>query len=274
MSKALVAALTVSMTATGLMVGLIGGYAGSRAWHGDAALDAPTPRYAAGQQGGAPSQPGPAQYQPGPYQLPPPPAAQYAATQPTVPVAPRAAPAVGPDPLQSPKVASEIMAKLAKLDGVVTGDGHGAVPADKMVQVFFDPRCPYCHIAFGELAGAVPVHWIPVVALGDEANGDALSAAILTAAGTPAADGASPGQAAMAQAFERKLAGIPATDAIKYALRQNLEAFVVMNSRQPRLMGVPTILVPKADGTVAMHTGYDSGKGDKQAIIAEYGGRP
>ena len=276
MSRPLYAAFCLSMTATGVMAGVAGGLvlAGTGVVRIGAGRD-----LAAAVQAAAIS-PAPPAYQPGyaaAQAAPPGPAAQgtaLATARPGSVTAPiPAAPAAMPDPLQNPETASRILATIAGLDGIATGDGRGEVPAERMVQVFFDPRCPYCHKAFAELAGTVPVRWIPVVALGDEAGGEAQAAAILAAAGGPDENGSSAGAKAVRDAFDRKLAGAAATDEVKQKLRQNLEAFVVINSRDPQKLGVPTILVPRADGTVSMRVGFDAAKGDGRAIVAEYGGR-
>lgn len=276
MSRPLYAAFCLSMTVTGVMAGVAGGLV--LAGTGMVRVGAGRDPAAAVQAAAIP--PAPPAYQPGQA------AAQAAAPEPTArgtalatarpgPAAAPilAAPAAVPDPLQDPEIAGRILATIAGLDGVAMSDGRGEVPPDRMVQVFFDPRCPYCHKAFAELAGAVPARWIPVVALGDEAGGEAQAAAILAAAGGPDENGASTGAKALRDAFDRKLAGAAATDEIKQKLRQNLEAFVAVNSRDPQKLGVPTILVPRADGTVSMRVGFDAAKGDGRAIVAEYGGR-
>lgn len=276
MSRPLFAALCFSMTATGVMAG----FAGGLVLAGTGVVRIGTGRDPAAAVQSAAAYPALPAYPTG-YA-----AAQAAAPDPSargtalptarpgsaaVPIP--AAPAAMPDPLQNPETAGKILATIAGLDGVAMGDGRGDVPAERMVQVFFDPRCPYCHKAFSDLAGAVPARWIPVVALGDEAGGEAQAAAILAAAGGPDENGVSAGAKALRDAFDKKLAGAAASDDVKQKLRQNLEAFVAINSRDPQKIGVPTILVPRADGTISMRVGFDAAKGDGRAIVAEYGGR-
>lgn len=268
MSKSLYAAFCLSMTATGVM----GGFAGGLVLASTGVVRIGAGRDLAAAVQSAANVPALPAYQPGyaaAQAMPPDPATRGtplatprpgAAASP-IPAAP-AAPAALPDPLQNPEIAGRILASIAGLDGIAMGDGRGEVPAERMVQVFFDPRCPYCHKAFTDLAGAVPARWIPVVALGDEAGGEAQAAAILAAAGGPSENGASAGAKALRDAFDRQLAGAVATDDVKQKLRQNLEAFVAINSREPQKIGVPTILVPRADGTVSMRVGFDAAKGD------------
>lgn len=275
MSRPLFAALCLSMTATGVMAGVAGGLvlAGTGVVRIGAGRDpAAAVQSAAISPALPPYQPGYATAQ----GLPPDPAARpaLAMARPGSAAGPLpAAPAAMPDPLQNPEIAGRILTTVAGLDGIAIGDGRGEVPADRMVQVFFDPRCPYCHQAFTDLAGAVPARWIPVVALGDEAGGEAQAAAILAAAGGPDENGVSAGAKVLRDAFDKKLAGAAASDDVKQKLRQNLEAFVAINSRDPQKIGVPTILVPRADGTISMRVGFDAAKGDGRAIVAEYGGR-
>ena len=281
MSKPLYAALCLSLTATGVLGGLVLAGTGAVQFGGGRDLAA------GAQPGQAPAlqavQPV-AAYPSVPAYVPQYATAQVMAADPAVrepaltaprpsPVAAPVVAAATPDPLQNPEIAGRIMTTVAGLDGVATGDGRGDVPADRMVQVFFDPRCPYCHKAFVDLFGAVPARWIPVVALGDEAGGEAQAAAILAAAGGPDENGVPAAVRALRSAFDNKLAGAAVTNDVKGKLRQNLEAFVAVNSREPQNIGVPTILIPRADGTVSMRVGFDTAKGDGRAIVAQYGGR-
>ncbi|MFG1270583.1 hypothetical protein V5F40_21775 [Xanthobacter sp. DSM 14520] len=154
--------------------------------------------------------------------------------------------------LSDAEVSGKVLELIAKLPSVQDFDGQ-AVPPAKAIQVFFDPRCPYCHKAYDALAGKLPVNWIPVAALGDVADGNARARAILQAPDRRAALKKSFGGDALPAAG-------PTAD-LDVQLGASFEAFaqitqMLKSSGSPQL-GVPTFLVPRPDGQVMIYVGYD-----------------
>ncbi|MFG1187825.1 hypothetical protein [Xanthobacter aminoxidans] len=214
--------------------------------------------------GGAPGAYVPPAYgTPGSYaaepRLAPPPAAPPALVRaPEAPQAPSAANALVAtnDPnarlLTDAEVSGRVLELIAKLPSVQDFDGQ-AVPPAKAIQVFFDPRCPYCHKAYDALAGKLPVNWIPVAALGDVADGNARARSILQAPDRRLALKKSFGGDALPAAGPS-----PELDA---QLGGSFEAFAqitqMLKSAGSPQLGVPTFLVPRPDGQVTIYVGYD-----------------
>lgn len=154
--------------------------------------------------------------------------------------------------LTDAEVSGRVLELIAKLPSVQDFDGQAVAPA-KAIQVFFDPRCPYCHKAYDALAGKLPVNWIPVAALGDVADGNARARAILQAPDRRLALKKSFGGDAL------PVAG-PSPD-LDTQLGGSFEAFAqitqMLKSAGSPQLGVPTFLVPRPDGQVTIYVGYD-----------------
>lgn len=168
--------------------------------------------------------------------------------------------------LARPDVAAEFLSVLDRLAGIeatgeINPDGHP-------VFAFMDPRCPYCHRAFEELEGEVVVKWLPTLALGD--GGDAIAATLL---GAMTADRNDAGEitgvhfsedaereARLAQQLgggDMPISTRTLTEEQSFALTENLTVLRQLYGRQGELLGVPTFIVPRADGTAIMMRGYD-----------------
>ncbi len=111
----------------------------------------------------------------------------------------------------------------------------------KLVYVFFDPNCPYCHrlwttLRAGVDAGKIQVRWLPVAILKDSSKG--LGAAIYTA---PKAS------AAMAQMVNRQLQPIAVQDKENRDMAHNL-----LLLRDTGYTGVPAIMFRRGEKVVSM----------------------
>lgn len=172
----------------------------------------------------------------------------------------------------NPQIASsakDIINIVSKLDGFVDDSGRTEANAGlPPIQIFFDPRCPYCHKLYDNIAGKAPIHWIPISALAPQDGGINSGATIIQAEKDKPGVG---GKEAMRAAFDKKLTPIPATDAHKASLEQNLGSFVLMAKTLPPTVqaGVPFALIPKKDGTFETHVGYSDG--DESTIMGSYG---
>lgn len=165
-------------------------------------------------------------------------------------------------------VAAEFLGVLDRLAGI-TAPG-GISPEGFPVYAFMDPRCPFCHQAFEDLEGQVEVRWLPTLALGDGGNGDAISATLMgemTAerndageiTGVRFADDAQREERLAQQLGDRDmpLTSRTLTEEQSFALTENLTVLRQLYGRQGNLLGVPTFIVPRADGTAVMLRGYD-----------------
>lgn len=180
------------------------------------------------------------------------------------------------DPFTTPAIAQKIMVQIARLHGVVRPDKSGVAPdVTKMITVFFDPRCPYCHQLFEAIDGKVPVRWIPVPVLQPTHVGVKSSFFILDAKG----DAGKAIQEAFSYVGEGSVAhtpeeaqkwvdAVPVHEEEKHWLQDSLMSFVALHKSRNGNIGVPSIIVPHADGTISMHDGYEPG--DESKIIAEY----
>lgn len=174
--------------------------------------------------------------------------------------------------LARPDVAADFLNVLDRLSGIKAAGEIN--PEGWPVFAFMDPRCPYCHRAFEKLDGKVVMKWLPTLALGD--GGDALAATLL---GAMTADRNSSGEitgvrfsddAERENRLAQQLGGgdMPISDRMlteeqSFALDENLTVLRQLYGRQVQLLGVPTFVVPRADGTAIMMRGYD------HATIAE-----
>jgi len=114
----------------------------------------------------------------------------------------------------------------------------------KLVYVFFDPNCPYCHrlwttLRAGVDAGKIQVRWLPVAILKDTSKG--LGAAIYT---SPRAS------EAMAQMVNRQLQPVAVQERENRDLAQNL-----LLLRDTGYTGVPAMMF-KRSGKIVSMMGY------------------
>lgn len=145
-------------------------------------------------------------------------------------------------------ISQKVIETLAALPAVKDGpDG------ERPIYVFFDPRCPYCHKAHDALDGKLPLRWIPVAALGNSGDVGAKIRAILGAA--------NPAQA-LKSAFAKKDLAAPVTVVDDKALEDAENIFSVVQSFLSRAgattLGVPTFVVPRADGSLGFYVGFDN----------------
>lgn len=139
------------------------------------------------------------------------------------------------------------------------------------IQVFFDPRCPYCHKLFDKLDGKVPVHWIPVAALSPVENGRPIVTKLLNER-----DGNNSTEN-LKKYFDagkkENNAEISPDLAEKYqeTLNENYDALALMSRQLPAgsSAGVPLIIIPRANGQIETTVGYSDGDEDK--IIKSFG---
>lgn len=160
--------------------------------------------------------------------------------------------------IEDAKVARQVMESLGNLDAVA--DIPDGTPAGQVATIFFDPRCPYCHAAFTALHGRVAARWVPIVVLGEPEAGNRMAAAILS----------SPDRvAALKSAFDAKTTpGAAASPDQTAKLAENKEAFAAIFAAAPQLRpGVPTMLVPRPDGRLAIMVGYEAGDDAKLLAV-------
>lgn len=168
--------------------------------------------------------------------------------------------------LAQPDVASGILSGVDGLAGITLS---GRSSGEKPVYVFFDPRCPYCHKLYEALGDQVGVRWLPVLVLPPSPGADGAMATLLgevevgrDAEGriTSSTLRADTGRASRLEAqLSGQVLGHTAS-----VLTQDQQDIVLQNETvmrqlygpQSLLLGVPTIVVPRADGTAKMFSGY------------------
>lgn len=203
-----------------------------------------------------------------------------------MPSAPPVQPPYAPSPtpikasaLSNPEIGRKVMTEVAKLHGVLIGADGKKVDESQVVTIFFDPRCPFCHSLFRTISGKIPVKWVPIPVLAGTDAGISSSAFILSAKGEAEASRAIEtafsyvGEGSVAHTpddTQKWLAGINPTDQQKKDLQESVSAFVAIHKApgSDPTFGVPSVLVPMADGSVTMHDGYNPG--DENKIIADY----
>lgn len=141
---------------------------------------------------------------------------------------------------------------------------EGGTVADRSIFAFFDPRCPYCKAAMGELAGEAKVTWIPVALLPEPDKSLPLIAAVQKAAESGNSKDAITSMSA------GTLAPGEVTDELKARVGENAQVLLALYDGATDALGVPAILVQRPDGTIKMFHGFSKGDGAK--ILAAYRG--
>lgn len=149
-----------------------------------------------------------------------------------------------------PKITSEAIKNIAPLVGVK--EGRGTI--DKTLYIMFDPRCPYCHSVYNKTRAYVKaggtIKWLPVVVLGDKANGMRLVADILQAR-DPAA--------AMVKVLGKRV-GAATADASTTKVVQDNEAYFFAAFERNKAVGqagVPVAFFETKTGEPQMVSGID-----------------
>lgn len=149
-----------------------------------------------------------------------------------------------------PKITSEAINNIAPLVGVK--EGRGTI--DKTLYIMFDPRCPYCHSVYNKTRAYVKaggtIKWLPVVVLGDKANGVRLVADILQAR-DPAA--------AMVKVFGKPVGVATADASTTKVVRDNEAYFFAAFDRNKAVgqAGVPVAFFETKTGEPQMVSGID-----------------
>jgi hypothetical protein len=169
------------------------------------------------------------------------------ALQPSSPIeTARATPAAAPTGAKP--TADEMLALGSVLTGVrPTSAGPGTHPTGV---VFFDPRCPYCHAAWKDLADSnLDLLWLPVPALGKEDVGSSKVAAVLgNAAG---------GKDVLVNAFGDAPASATMTAELQARADENTAGFLTLARSWPQeIEGVPAFVIRGADGQVHIGSGW------------------
>lgn len=245
----------------------------------DRFLPAPQPAAQAAAPPAPPQPPAPYQYgqpapqpgypQPGyPAAYPPPqaytPAPAYTQMpQQTAALQPPSVQRLGYKVYEDKKIASQVLDVLNKVKWIATGGGENTRAP---IYVLFDPRCPYCHKAYEELNGKAPVRWIPLSVLNPMDQGEGQVAALSKAR----QQGNSAAAAALDAAFAGRLPSATPDEQSKTTLAENTEAFLALHQPiDPDNAAVPTILVPKPDGGILFHVGWEDG--DSVQLLSAYG---
>lgn len=183
--------------------------------------------------------------------------------------------AIVPEPVQGlaglgadgvPVAVAPVLADVGSAKAILTALGQanaiavdGEVSHEQPIFAFFDPRCPYCKKAMAELNGKANVKWIPVSLLGDLQSGADMVEGMKTL----------PGQDAVAAAADGSFPQATGTVETQGQLQDNASILFALYEGAQDMVAVPTILIPRADGTVTFHRGFDDGDGAK--IVGAYG---
>jgi hypothetical protein len=132
--------------------------------------------------------------------------------------------------------------------------GVRPAPADDKARpvgvVYFDPRCPYCHAAWGDLADkGMDLLWLPVPALGTENPGSSRVAAVLGRA--------SDGKSVLENAFGTAPASAVMTPDLQAKADENTAGFLALARGWPQeIEGVPAFVIRGSDGQVHIGSGW------------------
>lgn len=158
--------------------------------------------------------------------------------------------------LSDAESAAGILDALSQASAIVA---EGEVSHEQPIYAFFDPRCPFCHKAMDELNGRAAVKWIPVSLLGD------LQSAADTIEGMKTLESG----AAVASVVDGDVPEATGSTETQGQMRDNAATLLALYEGAQGEVAVPTILVPRADGTVTFYRGFDDGDGAE--IVEAYG---
>ena len=163
------------------------------------------------------------------------------------------APARIAEVLTDPDAAAQLLDVLGQARAVTT---TGSRIGDHPVYAVIDPTCPHCQAAVEELAGDIPVSWIPVAVLGDTDAGMGVIHALFEAAeGSP--------DAAIASIHGDGLSPMMPDAATTEAVQRNTGLLMSLYEGSERAVAVPTLFVPKPDGTAQVVRGFDRSDADR-----------
>ena len=165
-----------------------------------------------------------------------------------------------------PVAVAPVLADVASAGAILQALGKataisvdGEVKHEQPIYAFFDPRCPYCKKAMAELNGKANVKWIPVSLLGDLQSGADMVEGMKTL----------PAMQAVAAAVDGSYPKAAGSVETQGQLQDNASILFALYEGAQDMVAVPTILIPRADGTVSFHRGFDEGDGAK--IVGAYG---
>lgn len=166
--------------------------------------------------------------------------------------------------LADPKSAGGILNVLAKASAIST---EGGITQKQPIYAFFDPTCPYCKNAMGELNGKAKINWIPVAAVSDMQTVANLIEGMKTL----------PADKAIASAAAGSIPQAKGSEETQGQLQNNFSILRAIYQGSEDRLAVPTFLVPRPDGTVMFYPGFDKadsaqGKpGDSAKLLEAYG---
>ena len=173
---------------------------------------------------------------------------------------------VGQTPQQAANtfnIRAEIAPKLLEYTLALDGISDFSADADKakVIRVFFDPRCPYCHQAWMAMKGKMQAHWIPALALGDTVEAQQQVATVLAASNRVKA---------MDDIVNRRPIELAApTDKSRQTLQRNLEELAALLSAAQVQGAVPAFIVPRPNGTAVLFMGYTAGQDQQMLAVLE-----
>lgn len=165
------------------------------------------------------------------------------------------------------KNAESARAILTALERTAYIEVEGEKTGEQPVYAFYDPRCPYSHAAFKALDGKIQVRWLPTLALGE--GGAPHTAYILGDMDVEKNEEGEIVAAIMREDDQRddRLRRImnegepenpgEMTEAQMFAVDENMGLMRRFYGPQTSLLGVPSFIVGRPDGTAAFIRGYD-----------------
>lgn len=157
--------------------------------------------------------------------------------------------------IDNPELAGTVLTTIGKLEGFEdkAGSATGG-DALKMVHVFFDPRCPYCHKAWEAMKGKIHAKWNPVVVLSDTEGGKGQVRSLFRATD----------KAAQMEKFVQRTTLTAEETAADPGYDQkhleNIETFAALFKAMPNAqVAVPLFLIPRPDGKVVIMQGFEAG---------------
>ena len=170
----------------------------------------------------------------------------------------------------SPEKSIQVLNILNSLQGFSSENGRNeAVKNYPPIQIFFDPRCHFCHKLFSKLDGKVPVHWIPVAALQPSEAGQPIVAELLN--GRDENNSTEILQKYFAKTKNETDVNPEIVGKYQQVIDDNYSALALMSRQLPVGMsaGVPLIIIPRANGQIETTVGYSDG--DENKIVEKYG---
>ena len=170
---------------------------------------------------------------------------------------------------------AQVITALDRAQGIIRPASAEGDETPPTVYAFFDPRCPYCHLAYNRMDGEFTVKWLPISVFGPDGEDNHAHLMGATEMGTTEVDGETLDMATMTDAPDvlsarldeymsvehnrfRVPRGTELSEAHGFILGENAELFRLLSQGAEELRAVPSFFIVQENGNAVWLRGYDA----------------